>query len=106
MTIQNQRVAREIERRFLPDHRALLQKVIERNEASDKYHNGQIRAMRMIADYLGVERPEDGRRLYISSNIDGIHSIEAYGLDTVKFPVVTTCEKPIKILEILKNKID
>lgn len=97
-----EKIARDIKSRLLPEYEAQLEKVIVRNETSNKYHAGRLAMMQKIAEFLGMPKPDDDTKSDLFPEYEkGVHRITACSEDKVKFDVEVSPEKAIEILKIL-----
>lgn len=94
-------IAKDIQRRFLPQHRINLAVVQEKIRQSNKYMSDRLANITQIADHFGWELSgQDQETIYCP--IDGVYRIEALNDMNVKFDVQCRPTLAIKILELLK----
>ena len=97
-------IARDIQRRFLPDYLknlAIVQGwIAEINQATDQ----KAANLQQIADHFGFQIRENNREGVIYHSVEGIYSIQAYSADLVRMEQVDcTPGQAIRIIEILKE---
>lgn len=100
------RIARDIERRLMPEYLKALKETIIKIEKINFYNKRQIENLKKLADYFGVEfKTEERNRLtiWVYNKIPGLGStIEACDGDTVKFSLEVKPEIAIKIFDLMK----
>ncbi len=102
-----EQIARDIERRLMPNYLIALKKAQDQVEASNRYHRMRHETMQKIADYLGgeVKTWDGGKNEFLYVDVKGIDTrIEPYGENTVKFGVEVTPEMAIRIIDLLRNQ--
>jgi hypothetical protein len=84
------RIARDIERRVLPEYRLLLEKVLTRKAAHDERKRQQHECCQQIADLLGAEvRDGQGR--------DGDPRVYCYGKGTAAIEFIVSSDTSVHI---------
>lgn len=106
-----QQIAKDITNRFLPQYLQNLDIVKKWNTQSDEYVTKKANAIKEIADHFGWELSgQDKNYCYIRpvkegerSPFEGLHMVEAYSDNKVKFELEVSPEIAIKIIELLRN---
>lgn len=101
-----EQIAKDVERRLMPEYRAELKKAQEQAESSNRYHRARHENLKKIADHLGIGLTSwDGNKNeFIFPNLSGIRKIEPYGEGTVRLEdVEVTPEMAIKIIDLIKG---
>ncbi|MEK7182642.1 MAG: hypothetical protein AAB694_00585 [Patescibacteria group bacterium] len=99
-----EQIARDIQRRFLPEY--LKNLIIVQGWIADLNQSYSQKAanLKQIADHFGLEIRENNREGVIYYSAPGIYSIEAYNATLVRMEKVDcTPEQAITIIELLKE---
>ncbi len=96
-----EKIAKDLQGRFLKLYLPELAACQERISKANEYEANKKATMQRVADYLGLEIHENGN--VYPNDIKPIYSIEPYGEDSVKFKVECSAEKAIKVFEVLKE---
>jgi hypothetical protein len=103
-----EQIARDIERRLMPEYTKELQEVVDRIEKTNLYNQRQKENIQKLADYFGVEFKEKDRdrpTIWVYDKIKGLSStIEACREETVKFSLEVTPVLAMKIFDLMKNR--
>ncbi len=101
----SEKIVKDIEKRFLPFYRSQLADIRAGNESVDKYHAARLAPIKKIACFLGMPEPTDDEKIiYLDSEKWVVRKIEPHTNGVVKFEVVTSAEKAVQILEMLKKE--
>ncbi len=101
-----EQIAKNIKSRLIPEYERQLAEVLIKIESSNRYHSGKLAQIIKVATYLGLPTPTDDNRMSLypgheTCNGHGVHRIEAYSEDKVKFEVEIGADKAIEILKLL-----
>ncbi len=99
-------IARDIERRLMPEYLVELKKTQEQAEVSNRYHKARHDNLQKVADHLGenLSTWDGGKNDFISTHLIGIGGkIEAQGEDKVTFMVEVTPDVAIRIIDLVNG---
>ncbi len=101
-TKTSEKIAKDLQGRFLDLYLPELEAHRERVRTADEYEANKKRMMEKIANYLGVEITQDRETIYAPQNLKEVHSIEPRTDNTVKFSVECSADQAIRVFEALK----
>lgn len=96
-----EKIAKDIKSRLLPGYEKQLADVIARNESANRYVEGRLTQICKVADFLGMERPDDDSKTLYPPSEKGVYRIAAYSDNSVKFEVEVDADRAIEVLKIL-----
>ncbi len=104
------KIAKEIQSRFLPEYYKLNNEVIERNAKALLQHSRRMDVMSILSKRFNIPIAENGYSqdsqytLYCSREKDGVSRIQVDYNCMVRFDVELPVDKAIAVLELLKEK--
>ena len=99
-----EQIARDIQRRFLPNYLKNLAIVKKWVADTNKLVDQRTANLQRIADHFGFEIRPNNSEGVIYPTVEGIYSIQVYSADLVRLEKVDcTSEQAIKIIEMLKE---
>jgi hypothetical protein len=102
-----EQIAKDIQRRFLPDYLEDLQKVIEINKNTQKQADAKYLVIKTIADSLGIEPKKDHTNEYILpiwNVLSGLDKLEVSHDGTrIDLKLELTLEQTLEVLTVLKS---
>ncbi len=104
-----EQIARDIEKRLIPEYLVELKKALDQVETSNRYHRARHENLKKIADHLGVNLSswDSGKNDFVSPHLVGIGGkIEAQEEDKVTLTVEVTPEMAIRIIDLLREEKD
>lgn len=105
-----EQIAHDIERRFLPAYLTNLEIIKKSNKQNDDYIEGKANTIKRVSDHFGWELTGQDKNFFYPPTIEeneidpfeGLHRVEAYDDQKVRFELTVTPEKAIEIIELLK----
>ncbi len=102
-----EKIARAIETRLLPEYEKQLAVALENIERSKAYHEVRLQPLKAVAEYFGQPVPEDNDKAIYPKLIGTGRDMGIYKIETcsegVKFDVSCDMQKAIKIFDVLKE---
>ncbi len=101
-----EQIARDIQKRFLPDYMADLQKVIETNKIIQESADTKYHTIKALADFLGISPKKDHNNEYSLSvwqALKGLNKLEvSYDGTRINLNLELTLDQTLQVLAILK----
>lgn len=102
-----EQIARDIQKRFLPDYMEDLAKVIKMNENTQQQADARYTTLKIIADFLDITPEKDHKNEYnlpIWHVLPELQKLEvSYDGTIIDLQIELTLEQTLKILSILKE---
>jgi len=102
-----EQIARDIQRRFLPDYMEDLKQVLEANKKTQEYADTKNQTMKVLGDLLGIEPKKEHNNEYsllIWDTLPGLDKIEVdyYGT-RVDMKLELTPDQTVQVLTLMKT---
>ncbi|MFZ2937616.1 MAG: hypothetical protein WA066_02805 [Candidatus Omnitrophota bacterium] len=101
-----EQIARDIQKRFLPDYMEDLQKVIEQNKTIQEKADTKYHTIKALADFLGISPEKDHNNEYslpIWNVLPGLGSLKvSYDGTEINLNLELTLDQTLQVLAILK----
>lgn len=101
-----EQIARDIQKRFLPDYMEDMKKIINTNENVQQYADARYETIKTIADLLGVSPQQDHKNEYSIPTwnvLKGLHGLEVDYYGRVDLKLELTPDQAVQVLTLLKT---